>query len=137
LWREAWEAVGEVVSGLLMVANPLTGRLFPCGHKSRQPKTQEKRRPPAPSRRRVYALGTRHTALETPMKYMKYLEEIEHYLEHELADQFEYAEEEQRYEILDFLEKLMDLGETADQKATELIFKNSYLQALAGVKTQQ
>lgn len=71
------------------------------------------------------------------MKYMKYLEEIEHYLEHELADQFEYAEEEQRYEILDFLEKLMDLGETADQKATELIFKNSYLQALAGVKTQQ
>ena len=71
------------------------------------------------------------------MKYMAYLEEIEAYLNDAVNDQFEYGAEEQRYEIIDFLEKLMELGEAADATATKLIFKNSYLEALAGAKTQK
>ena len=69
---------------------------------------------------------------------MKCLEEIETYLASgELADHWEYSEDDRRYEMLDFLEKLIELGELADELATKLIFKNSYLEALAGVKTQK
>ena len=45
----------------------------------------------------------------------------------QLAEDFEYSAEDRRYEILDFLEKLMDLGEAADEAATKAIFKNSAL----------
>ena len=66
------------------------------------------------------------------------LVEIEKYIASgELADHFEYSEEDRRYELLDFLEKLMELGEMADEQATKLIFKNSQLQALAGLNNQK
>lgn len=67
---------------------------------------------------------------------MKVLDEIQSYLENELPDHFEYADEERRYELLDFLERLMEIGEKADAVATKLIFKDSLLEALSGMKTQ-
>jgi len=61
----------------------------------------------------------------------KCLEKIADYLNSgELTDNFQYSDEERRYEILDFLEKLIELGENADAVATKLIFKDSYLGAL-------
>ena len=50
----------------------------------------------------------------------------------QLAEDFDCSEEDRRYEILDFLEKLMDLGEAADEAATTVIFKNSALGQLMG-----
>lgn len=44
-----------------------------------------------------------------------------------LAEDFEYSAEERRYEILDFLENLMELGEAADEAATGIIFKKTQL----------
>ncbi len=41
--------------------------------------------------------------------------------------------EERRQEMLEFLDKLMDLGELADQTATSIIFKGSALGALMGM----
>ena len=55
----------------------------------------------------------------------------------ELGQDFEYSPEERRYEILDFLEKLMELGEAADKTATEIIFKNTQLGQVMGEKTQK
>lgn len=69
---------------------------------------------------------------------MKYLDEVlESISSGDLKEQFEYSAEERRYEILDFLEKLMELGEAADELATKIIFKDSYLETLAGVKNKQ
>ena len=50
---------------------------------------------------------------------------------------FEHGDEERRYAILEFLEKLMDLGEQADALATELIFKKGLLEQLAGTQTRE
>ncbi len=50
---------------------------------------------------------------------------------------FEHGDEERRYAILEFLEKLMDLGEQADALATELIFKKGLLEQLAGTQTRK
>ncbi|MDZ7762565.1 MAG: hypothetical protein U5L00_20240 [Desulfovermiculus sp.] len=55
----------------------------------------------------------------------------------ELGQDFEYSPEERRYEILDFLEKLMELGEVADEAATKIIFKNTQLGQVMGEKTQK
>ncbi len=61
----------------------------------------------------------------------KYIEELIAYLKSgNLLQDFEYSTEDRRYEILDFLEKLMELGEVADETATDIIFKNSQLGAL-------
>ena len=69
---------------------------------------------------------------------MKQLEAIETLVTSgDLEEQFEYSPDERRYEILDYLEKLMELGEAADELATKLIFKNSQLQALMGEKNQK
>ncbi len=60
----------------------------------------------------------------------KYIDDlINHIKSGELAEIFEFSSEERRYEILDFLEKLMDLGEAADEAATKIIFKNTQLGA--------
>ena len=68
----------------------------------------------------------------------KYIDDLIDYLDSgQLAEDFENSSEERRYEILDFLEKTMDLGETADRVATEVIFKNSQLEALMGAKSQK
>ncbi|GAB6178029.1 hypothetical protein JCM16814_29200 [Desulfobaculum senezii] len=69
---------------------------------------------------------------------MNYLEKLEAYLTSgDLAFDFENADEEQRYAILEFLEKLMDVADEANEQATKLIFKDGYLEALAGVKPQK
>ncbi len=67
----------------------------------------------------------------------KVLDEIEAYVTNDLPDHFEHSGDERRYELLDFLERLMELGEKADEVATKLLLKDSFLEALAGVKTQQ
>lgn len=57
-----------------------------------------------------------------------YIDGLKEYLQSgNLAEDFEYSAEERRYEILDFLEKLIELGEIADESATKIIFKNSQL----------
>ncbi len=59
------------------------------------------------------------------MKQLAYLREIEElFASEQLTDQFEYGSEEQRYEILDFLEKLIELGEASDVLASKLLLKN-------------
>ncbi|SDB36776.1 hypothetical protein SAMN05660653_01748 [Desulfonatronum thiosulfatophilum] len=69
---------------------------------------------------------------------MDCLREIEEMLTSgQLAKDFEDGCENDRYIILDFLEKLMELGEAADKTATEVIFKGSYLEMLAGTKDQK
>lgn len=66
-----------------------------------------------------------------------YLEKLEVYFTSgDLAFDFEHGDEERRYAILDFLEKLMDLSEMADDLATKLIFKDGFMQQLAGVPVE-
>jgi hypothetical protein len=68
----------------------------------------------------------------------EYLQGLQEYLNSgRLAEDFEYSAEERRYEILEFLEQLMDLGELADEVATGIIFKNTQLQALFGENNQK
>ena len=55
----------------------------------------------------------------------------------DLAFEFEHGDEDKRMAILEYLEKLMDLSDIADELATRLIFKDGYLEALAGVKAQK
>lgn len=55
----------------------------------------------------------------------------------ELEEQFRDSSRARQYEILDLLEKLMDVAEVADATATRLIFKDSYLGMLTGVKAQK
>ncbi|KUJ95877.1 MAG: hypothetical protein PWR24_1539 [Desulfonauticus sp.] len=58
----------------------------------------------------------------------KFLTDLENYLKSgQLEEDFKYSSEERRMEILDYLERLMDLAEVADEVATRLIFKNSAL----------
>ena len=55
-----------------------------------------------------------------------YLLELEEYiLSGNLKEDFGYSPEERRLEMLEFLEKLMDLGELADEAATKIIFRKS------------
>lgn len=56
----------------------------------------------------------------------QYLAEIEKYLASgRFSEDFLYSSEERRYEMLNFLEKLMDIGELADETATRIIFRKS------------
>lgn len=56
-----------------------------------------------------------------------YLERLEHYFKSgDCQFEFDNGEEERRLLILDFLERLMELGEIADNMATKLIFKDAY-----------
>jgi len=58
----------------------------------------------------------------------KFLNELEEYLKSgNLEQDFEYSSEERRQEILDYLERLMDLAELADETATRIIFNKSGL----------
>ncbi|WP_457571589.1 hypothetical protein [Desulfovulcanus sp.] len=68
----------------------------------------------------------------------KFLEELEDYLKSgRLEEDFEYSAEDRRYEILDYLERLMDIAELADEVATRLIFKNSQLGQLFNSSAQK
>ncbi|OEU68585.1 MAG: hypothetical protein BA863_18945 [Desulfovibrio sp. S3730MH75] len=54
----------------------------------------------------------------------EYLEKLENYMTSgDMQFEFDNGTEEKRFEILDFLEKLMDVAEIADEHATKLIFK--------------
>lgn len=69
---------------------------------------------------------------------MEYLEKLEKYIESgDLAFDFENCEEDKRFAILEFLEKLMDVAEMADEQATKLIFKGNQLEMLAGANPQK
>jgi len=69
---------------------------------------------------------------------MDCLREIEEMLTSgRLAEDFQDGCENDRYLILDFLEKLMELGEAADKTATEVIFKGSSLELPAAAKAQK
>ena len=67
----------------------------------------------------------------------RYIAELEEYLSSgNLAEDFKWSVEERRGEILEFLERLMDLGELADATATKIIFKGQ-LGALMGMPQEQ
>jgi hypothetical protein len=67
-----------------------------------------------------------------------YITQLKEYIQSgQLAEDFENSPEERRYEILDFMEMLMELGEIADEAATGIIFKNSQLGAFFGQKDQK
>lgn len=71
------------------------------------------------------------------MTHLECLEKLEQYIDSgDLAFDFENGEDDRRYEILDVLEKIMDIAEKADPLATKLIFKNSALGALMGMKDE-
>ncbi len=57
---------------------------------------------------------------------LPYLLELEDYLASgRLAEDFMYSPEERRHEMLEFLEKLMDVAERADEVVTGIIFRHS------------
>lgn len=63
-----------------------------------------------------------------------YLDELEEYLTSgHMEEDFQWSAEERRHEMLEFLEKLMDVADLADAAATRMIFKGR-LGALAGVQ---
>ena len=67
----------------------------------------------------------------------KDLNDFQTYIESgQLAEDFEYSAEDRRFEMLDLLEKFMDVAELADSTATKLIFKNSQLGEMFGEKSQ-
>lgn len=73
-----------------------------------------------------------------PLLDAAYLTKLRAYFESgDLAFDFENASEEAKGDILDFLESLMDLAELADATATRLIFKDSYMEAVTGEKSDK
>lgn len=69
---------------------------------------------------------------------MDYLSRLERYFKSgDCKFEFENGEEERRLEILDFLERLMELGEVADELATELIFKGGLAALASGGQQEQ
>lgn len=69
---------------------------------------------------------------------IEYLEKLEHYMTSgDMKFEFDNGTEDRRFEILDFLERLMDVAEIADDHATKLIFKEGMLGQLAGNSDQK
>lgn len=68
----------------------------------------------------------------------QFLDQLEEYMTSgRMEDDFEYSPEERRLEILNFLERLMDVSDIADETATKLIFKNSQFGSMMGLKDQK
>jgi hypothetical protein len=68
----------------------------------------------------------------------EYLEKLELYMTSgDMQFEFDNGTEEKRFEILDFLEKLMDVAEIADEHATKLIFKGGIPGQLDGSSDQK
>ena len=64
---------------------------------------------------------------------MDYLARLEEYFKSgDCQFEFDNGDEDKRFAILDFLERLMEVSEIADELATKLIFKGG-LAALAGM----
>ncbi len=69
---------------------------------------------------------------------LDYLEKIEAFITSgDMAFEFENGDETRRFEILGFLEKLMDVAELADETATKLIFKEAYMEVATGESAQK
>lgn len=69
------------------------------------------------------------------MLRMTDLDELEKHLSSgEFEDHFKHSAEDRRFEMLEFLEKLMELSELADAVATRIIFKSGSLASLTGAK---
>lgn len=63
------------------------------------------------------------------------LEAFERYLRSgEFEDHFTHSLNDRRFEMLELLEKIMELSELSDAVATRIIFKGGPLAHLAGVK---
>lgn len=61
------------------------------------------------------------------------LEAFEHYLKSgEFEDHFSYSPPERRFEMLELLEKIMDIADTADEVATRILLQGSPLGQMAG-----
>ncbi|EPR34224.1 hypothetical protein dsat_2863 [Alkalidesulfovibrio alkalitolerans DSM 16529] len=68
----------------------------------------------------------------------EYLATLREYIESgKLEADFADGSQNKKYAILEFLEELMDVAELADETATRIIFKDSYLETLSGVKHQK
>ncbi|MBI5519421.1 MAG: hypothetical protein HY916_05120 [Desulfovibrio sp.] len=69
---------------------------------------------------------------------ISYLDKLAEYFDSgDLAFDFEHGDEKRRQDILEYLERLMDLADQADELATKLIFKGGMLQALASSNSQK
>ena len=67
-----------------------------------------------------------------------YFDNLKEYFQSgQMYEDFEYSSEERRYEILDFLEKVIELGEIADETATQIIFKNTQLEEFFNKNNQK
>jgi len=72
-----------------------------------------------------------------PLFDTPYLDRLaDYFASGDLEMDFDFANEEGRGIILEFLEKIMDLADAADELATKLIFKGQ-LGVLTGEKTQK
>jgi len=66
-----------------------------------------------------------------------YVDNLKEYFQSgQMYDDFQCSSEERRYEILDFLEKVIELGEIADKTATQIIFKNTQLESFFNENNQ-
>ena len=73
-----------------------------------------------------------------PLINNEYLAKLRHYIESgDLVFDFENASDEDKGDILDFLENIMDIAELADAAATRIIFKDAYLEAASGTKSER
>lgn len=69
---------------------------------------------------------------------LDYLKRLEAYFASgDLAFDFEHGDEDRKGRILEFLEALMDLADSANELATKLIFKDGYLEMLSGVNAMK
>mgnify|MGYP000848881082 FL=1 len=69
---------------------------------------------------------------------LDYLAKIETFMDSgDLAFEFEHGDEDKRQLILEYLERFMDLAEKADALATKLIFRDGYMEMLAGSNPQK
>lgn len=63
----------------------------------------------------------------------KYIQELLEYMNSgAMAEDFQFSGEERRFEMLEFLDLVMDLGEAADKAASAMIFRDSQLGMFAG-----
>lgn len=63
---------------------------------------------------------------------LQYLYKVQKFMDSgDMAFEFEHGDEQKRFQILEFLETLMDVADKADETATRLIFTDSYVDGAA------
>ena len=69
---------------------------------------------------------------------LKYLQQLEDKIRSGAMEMdFEMGSQSKKHEMLEFMERFMDVAELVDEAATRLIFKDSSLAIMAGVKSQK